>query len=270
MKRILAGLGMVGVLLCTQARAISEYVPIQEKAQGHSLGGATLINDSLYSNPAGSGFTNIYSIEGTYGVNQSMAVSVVDTRTSSIGGGLGYFRTNLPYSDTQMQGVRVGLSTRASGSLALGASGKFVWGPGVDGESSRQNDVDLGALYNLGTVQLGYTVRNTFGGNVNFEQQREWIAGARFNYEDVVFFSASAIAPFSNFNPYQYGIGMEYVSPFYFALKGGYRFQPANGFSAWSLGGSMLAPKISFHYAIEFLPAGDRGTEHTLSAALNL
>jgi hypothetical protein len=68
--------------------ANSEYIPIQERSQGQSLTGSSLLNDSIFSNPASSSFTYVYSMEANYALPRSFAASILDTKTSFMGGGL--------------------------------------------------------------------------------------------------------------------------------------------------------------------------------------
>lgn len=248
--------------------ASSEYVPIQEKAQGQSLGGASLNNDSLYSNPAGSVFSQVYSLEGTYELPKTFAVSVLDTKTSELGGGLGYFRIKADDSDLTLQGAKLALSGRVSSQVGLGLAGKMLWGPDLTTkEGSKMTDVDLGVLTQFDFLQVGLTLRNAFGGNQNMGFSREWVAGARASYQQTMFFSVSTVALASNVKPYQYGLGVEYVSPYYFSLKGGFRALTDTGENFWSAGVSLLAPKIAVHYAVEFATA-TKPMEHTIAVAL--
>ncbi|NDG27879.1 MAG: DUF115 domain-containing protein, partial [Proteobacteria bacterium] len=57
----------------------SDFVPLRERAQGHSLTGAIQTNDSIYSNPAAGIFATTYSVEGTFAFPKSFSIcSVAD------------------------------------------------------------------------------------------------------------------------------------------------------------------------------------------------
>ncbi|MBI4404147.1 MAG: hypothetical protein HY537_08300 [Deltaproteobacteria bacterium] len=247
--------------------ALPEFIALQERAQGQSLTGSHQLNDSLYSNPAASAFTAIYSLEGIYMLPKTFAVSVLDTKTGAIGGGLGYFRI-LNNEQEPLQGAKLALCGRLSSYMAIGIGAKLLWGPGVGGEHRNLKDLDAGLLANLGAFQLGLTTRNLFGGDLLLEQEREWAFGGRFGYNQMLFLSASAISRWTQFKPYQYGIGAEYVTPYYIAVKGGFRIQPDAHRSFWSLGASLSAQKVALHYVFEIPNQEGENKEHTLGLTL--
>lgn len=247
------------------AHALSEYIPIQERAQGQALAGAQQLNDSLYSNPAASSFAEVYSVEATYTSTKAFEASVLDTRTSGIGGAFGYFRMKTNEEAEALQGLRLALSTRISEGVSIGVSGKSIWGMGQNGVRSSYKDLDSGMLFSMQPVLLGFTVKNLFGGDEGFEQNREWTVGAQVNYQKSLFLSAAAVSKFREFKPFQYSVGAEYVSGYYFGLKGGFRFQPENNTQWWSAGASILSPRLSLHYAVEFPNQEGQSMEHTLS-----
>jgi hypothetical protein len=247
----------------------SDFVPLRERAQGHSLTGAIQTNDSVYSNPAGSTFGTTYSVDGTFAFPKSFSTSIVDTRTSSVGGGIGYFREQNPASSLSMQGLRLSLGSKVTENLGLAVAGKAIWG-GTNPNSSFK-DVDAGALWNLGTLTAGVVLRNFFGGREEFSQKRELSVGARMGYSDTVYFSASAHSQLDRFAPYEYGFGAEYISPWYFSLMGGYRFQrqpSGKNPSYWSTGLSFLSPRLSVHYAVEFPQQPNEESSHLLGATM--
>ncbi len=242
----------------------TEFVPLQQRAQGQSLTGASLLNDSLFSNPASSAFTQVYSVDGTFLSTRNFAVSVLDTKTSAIGGALGYARTIRPGFEAPLQSARLGLSGRLSENFGVGVLGKTVWGPGLDGTNGRLLDADIGALANFNVLQLGLTVTNLFGGNVGMGAERVYSFGARLNWEETLYLSASVLGRFSDFSPVQFGVGAEYVSPYYFSIKGGYRNRTLEARGFWSAGLSILSPKVSIHYAVEIPDFAGQGPEHSV------
>jgi hypothetical protein len=262
-------ISIVGWLFLQQnAMAAPEFMGLQEMAQGQSLTGANTLNDSLYVNPAGSAFTKTYSVEGDYfPALNGFGVSVVDTKTSTAAGALGYFRESFNGSADQfVQGIKVATAERLSNEWAFGIAAKAMWGPNIDGNSASLKDGDLGVLYNAKTLQLGFTVRNVLGGDALLNQQREWSIGGRINWEEALFFSISTVSTWSKFAPYQVGIGAEYVSPYYFSLKGGYRILTDGGLSYYSAGASLITPKFCLHYAAEIPAQGSQNTLQSLGA----
>lgn len=259
---------LIGILgICTSAFGWDgNIIPIQGRAQGRSLTGSSTLNDSLYTNPAGSAFVQAYSIEGTLFGQNGFSVSVLDTKTSVLGGALGYFRVG---SDAgSVEGLKGSLFGRFSENVGLGIAPKTVWSSGLIQE--RLTDFDVGLLLRFGFLQLGATAQNLLGGNTKMGAQREFAYGARVGWEDTLFLSGSAQTEWGKWEPYQYGIGAEYVSPYYFSLKAGLRVVPeATAVSTfWSAGASFLAPKISVHYAVEFPQVAGAALQHTLGASL--
>ena len=277
MRRTGKALTVVGVVFAWSAVAAPvatppDFVPIQEKAQGRSLVGSNILNDSLYSNPAGSVFTQAYAVEASMQMGGTFAASIVDTKTSAVGGSIGVFRTPVGGGiDDYSQGIRLGVMHRLSDALGVGVTGKMLWGPRqADGQRTSRFDGDLGFLANFERVQFGGMFRNVLGGDGRLAQDREVGLGGRINYDNTVFFSAATYMRTSDWNPYQIGFGAEYISPYYFSVKGGYYFRPRENFSAWSAGASILSPKFSLHYAVEFPNVVGRSPEHSLAIAVLL
>jgi len=268
-------LALVLAALVQNVYATQEFVPMESFAEGQSLSGANVLNDSLYVNPAGSAFTNVYSVEGAYGLGGSFGASVLDTKTGAFGGALGYFRRPVENPQTSknfsqfLQGVNLALSSQVIQGLAIGIAGKSVWGPTLSGDSGRFNDVDLGLLGNLGILQLGLAVHNAFGGNDAMDLGREVTAGGRIAYKDLLFLSLSANSRWSQIAPYQYGIGAEYVSPYHFALQGGYRLRPTEQTSYWTAGFSINSPFVSLLYAAQ-IPNQKYGLDNTVEHLLGV
>ncbi|MBY0370540.1 hypothetical protein K2X33_07635 [bacterium] len=252
-------------MLGTSAFAGStDFVPLQQRAQGQSLTGASLMNDSLFSNPAASAFTNVYALDGTFLSPKQFSVSVLDTKTSSMGGALGYYRVERPGSGAPVQGARLGMAGRLSENFGIGALGKVVWGPDTTGANNRYYDMDIGMTGQFDFLTFGASVANVLGGNGAMGEAREYALGARVNWEQTVFFSAAMNGDFNSLRPTQFGLGAEYVSPYYFAIKGGFRYQPVTRLSYWSTGVSILSPKLSLHYALEIPNGTSASLEHSV------
>ena len=250
------------LVLASTALAVPEYVPIQERAQGQSLTGANLLNDSLYSNPASSTFTQVYAVDANMQSTRNFAASILDTKTSSIGGALGYFRReSVPGSDKLIQGVRLGLASRVEDWIGVGFTGKMLWGYDPLGREAKLTDMDLGILANWNVLQTGVVLRNAFGGNREMDNLREVGVGVRVNYQNALFLSSSAFSR-QGLKPHQIGFGAEYVSPYYFAVKGGYYFRPNTPVSSWTGGLSFVSPRMSLHYAAELPNDAGRSVEH--------
>ncbi len=241
--------------------AAYDFTPIQEKSQAHSLTGAIILNDSLFSNPAGSSFTSSYSIDLSYLPSGSYSVSILDTQSSFLGGALGYYQ--IPTTHDVLRGVKLSLMTRISNVLGIGIAGKSIWTKELN-----MKDVDSGVLINLDFLSFGIVGRNLFGGNDTLNYKRELSYGFRIGYKKHLFLSASLQSLWDSFKPYEYGVGAEYISPYYFSIKGGYRTLPDKKASYWSGGISFLAPKIAFHYAIEQCQETKK-IEHMVGAVLS-
>jgi len=261
---------VVSLFLSSLGWTYSDFVPLKERAQGHSLAGALQGNESVYSNPAGTLFSETYTVDGTFAFPKSFSASIVDTRTNSIGGGIGYFKEQGLEPTSLSQGIRLTGGSRISQNWAMGIAGKAIWGK-REGQEISYKDADAGLLWNGEIVTAGLVLRNVFGGKSSFGQEREISAGARVGYSQTFYLSGSAHSKFEKIVPYEYGFGVEYISPWHFSLMGGYRFQvgtKAENPSYWSTGISFLSPRLSLHYAVEFPQLSDEETAHLLGLSM--
>jgi len=260
----------LGIFCSTYVFALPAYIPLQERAQGHSLGGANVLNDSIFSNPAGSVFSQAYSVDGSYSTaDRTLSASVLDSRTSSFTGGIGYYRAQTDIAEQPRQGLHLLLGTRVQDVVALGATGKMMWAPDANGNSIRMMDADIGTLTSFGFWEAGAVWRNVGGGNEALGQTRELAVGGRVGYNKQLFFSSTSYLSWGDFTPYQYGFGVEYITTYYISLKGGYRFQPAaNAPSFWTGGLSFNSPKLSVHYAVEFPQLSGQSNTHSVGATM--
>jgi len=264
------------VQVAHSAFGFSDFVPLRERAQAHSLTGALQSNESIYSNPAASAFTQEYTLEGTFAFPKSFSASILDTRTNQIGGGLAYFKEQDSSSESYRHGVRLSLSTRVSESVAVAIAGKAIWEKSGN-DSANFKDLDAGVIWNAGFASAGLVLRNFSGGDEQSGREREVSLGGRIGYSQTMFLSAAAhsklaqLSSLSGLAPYEYGIGVEYVSPWYFSLMGGYRFKTDSSSldpSCWSMGVSFLSPKLSLHYALELPEALDSESNHLLGLSM--
>lgn len=256
---------LLWILVTPAVFCAPEFVPTQERAQGHSLTGSVQFNDSLYSNPAASAFVQVYSIEGSL-AQGALAASVVDTKTSYVGGALGYLRLQETPSRDKLESLRLGFCRKITDVFAVGVLGKTIWNA-----SQRLNDIDAGLLAKFSVLEVGVVARNTLGGKIEFmvDQQREYSAGGRLNFKDTLYFSASTTSTHQQLlAPYEYGVGAEFISPYFFSIKGGYRWERISGESHWSAGLSLLSPRFIAHYAVEFANDASKDSEHQVAVSL--
>lgn len=256
--------------MCLPSWGYLDFVPLKEKAQAHSLTGAIQGNESVYSNPAASAFSDSYTLEGTFAFPKSFSASILDTRTSSIGGGIGYFREQDSLTQDSSHGVRLTLSSKASEKVAIAVAGKAIWSKEGAKESSFK-DVDAGVLWNLGFATAGVVMRNMTGGSEEPNKDREVSIGGRIGYSTAIYLSGSAHSKLNRLSPYEYGFGVEYISPWHFSLMGGYRFQrntDSKNPSYWSTGISFLSPRLSLHYGVEFPQQLQENTSHLLGMTM--
>ena len=261
---------LLGVLILAQtAQAGStEFVPLQERAQGRSLAGSTLLNDSLFANPAAAALTQVYAIDATALSTKDFAISILDTKTSSLGGGIAYYRMSRAGTDKAIQGAKLGVTSRLGQNFGVGLVGKMLWGPDLDGTNTRNTDLDFGVTSQFDFLQFGLSIHNLLGGHLPMGEVREYSLGGRIGWEQTLFFSAAVSGTVSGLDPQELGFGAEYVSPYQFALKGGFRTRPAESASYWSTGVSILSPKLSLHYALEIPNQGTGGLEHTFGTTV--
>lgn len=243
----------------------TSVVPIHELALGQSMVGGHLLNDSIFTNPASAVFTNVYSVDGTYYGGGGFSTSVLDTKTSTIGGGAGFYRLNGNTPGKYNQGFRLAMMGKITPNIGWGLAGKILWGENTAGLEKNLKDVDLGVLFDYSFVQFGATVRNVFGGDPNYlGQDRAFGLGARINYDQVLFLSVASFSRFETAVPYQLSVGAEYVSPYYFSLRSGFRALLDEQRSFWSAGLGVASGKFGIHYALE-MPNQPGDTQHLLN-----
>jgi len=250
------------------AAGSNRYVPLQEQAQGQSLTGANLLNDSLFSNPASSAFTNVYTVDATFTGPKNFSASILDTRTSPISGAMGYSRQPTLFENQLVQSAQGAMSTKVLPYLAFGLGGHILWAPDALGKPGRHTDLDFGALLNFDAIQIGMSVRSLMGGDTGLGDPRQTSIGARINYQQTMFFSATVQSEHNSMKPDQYGFGAEYISPYRFSLKGGYRIRPSENRSYWSAGFGILSPKVALNYAVVFPRINDEAVQHLVGATV--
>ncbi len=268
MKRVvILFAALIGILPVYGAH---EFVPIQERAHGQSLAGTSQLNDSLYTNPAASAFTQVYVVDGAYGLPKNFAASILDTKSGGVGAAFGYFRRIDEGQTDPVQGAKLAVMGRMTDHIGVGFAGKALWGPALNGSKTNFKDIDGGLLLDLTPVQLGLTMRNLFGGNEAMDQKPEWAFGASFNVQNMLILSAATLGETKGVKPYQYGFGIEYISQYYFSVKGGFRTQPDRNQQFWSGGVSFIAPRLSVHYSVEFPTAAGKKAEHLIGTTVQL
>lgn len=268
LRFVFLAVGLAISLVQTNASAGQRYIPLQERAQGQSLTGAQLLNDSMFSNPASASLSEVYAVDGSAQSLNSFSISVLDTRTSAIGGALGYFRMPSVNSDKPDQGGVLGLSGRLANWLGVGVAGRMLWMQTPAGGTEQITDFNVGLLANLGVLEIGATVQNVGGGRPELGVDRFSQVGARVNYERTLFLSGSVESVSNGVDPAVIGVGAEYVSPYHFSLKGGYRHGLTDAVRQWSAGVSILSPKLSLHYAVLFPYTLRETAEHSIGATV--
>jgi hypothetical protein len=171
-----------------------------------------------------------------------------------IGGALAYFRLPREGTDKPIHGAKASLTAKISEHIGVGISGKGIWGPNLSGELGQMYDGDTGIIALWEPLQLGLMAKNVLGGNPAMGEGREFSLGGRIHYQGILFLNVSATSESQRIEPVQYAVGVEYLSPYLFSLKGGYRFRPYEGKSYWGCGASINSPRLSIHYAVE-IPA---------------
>ena len=68
--------------------------------------------------------------------------------------------------------------------------------------------------------------------------------------------------------PLQYGFGAEYLSPYMFAIKGGFRTRPVDQKSYWGAGFSVVSQRVSLHYGMEIENRGGSSIEHSVGTTV--
>ena len=161
---IVPALAAAGVLTAPSiASARGEILLSRPMAMGGAYTAAGAGNGAIYSNPAGIARYRVYSVEASYlrlDEDNTLHLSVVDTKTQPIGVGIGYALTP---GDTDTHDGRLSLAYPAvPNRLFAGIGLHYVFGDAPDGEGNAQAfAIDTGATIHLGAgVLVGGMIRN--------------------------------------------------------------------------------------------------------------
>lgn len=155
-----------------QAQLQNELTGPRSAAMGGAHRGLGTSNDALYLNPAGMSLAKRYNVSGVVSFVPDLwryNVSIVDSKTGPMAGGVGYtFDTD---DDTSLHRMYVGASYPLSESMFLGITNRYLVGSFKD-VFGRKRDVstytaDVGLMLKLGeSVSVGASYNNLLRGKV--------------------------------------------------------------------------------------------------------
>ena len=255
-------------------------------ARGSSTTASHLVHDSIFQNPAAAVIDKTYIVTlGYTPVGDQLSASIVDTRSSNIGGGLAYVRRDL--RDIQSSPLALGNYRRtedraalsffgmASDELALGVLGKYTYQKSYDGlsENGKNWNGDIGAKYFFSnSFQIGLAAQNllkddkgmnlrAFSAGIETLPLRSVNVSAR-----VIHFPklpASSEFRYSNTEKTTgFSVGAEWAAYRGLSLRAGYKEQPAWNEKLASAGAGYTDKEWGVDYAFQISTLGDKSNSH--------
>ncbi|MBP7844489.1 MAG: hypothetical protein KA116_06710 [Proteobacteria bacterium] len=247
--------------------------------------------DNLILNPAAAAIPKQYNVGvGYLSTGKTMLASIVDTKSSQLGGGVYYLRRDSKKSaiqdeaagDFQRVESRVGLSlfAKVSEEVSFGGGAKYVNINTYQNPSLQNATVwngDLGFYYQAApSTRLGIGVTN-FLDDENDYLPTSVQLGADYLLNESIIFSAllmryEKLDSASKFRRpsdslFVYAIGAEYLYKS-LSLKAGYRENSPWSQKLLSAGMGYSADKFSADYAATFVTQGSGETKHDFSLGL--
>jgi hypothetical protein len=247
---------------------VNAGIPDLIGARGLALGayrGVLTGNDGLYTNAASLAAQKRYSIEGQYlidradGANalEAFSVSVVDSTSSAVTGGVAYTRVfSGPWVGNL---IDVPIAFPASNSLFLGVNGKYTSIGGPAGDSMRTLNFDAGAYLKASSlIGLGVAGYNLVNAGHLMEAPRG--IGAGLSVGDAVHYLVAfdwrgdfdRQSQFTNL----YALGGEYLLAGSYPLRASFVKDDTRNANFWSVGAGLVvsggfAVDLSYRQRIE-------------------
>lgn len=245
MRFLVVSLVLSSLLVTREARAQVTEMPAYVRSM--SMGGAQRAvgtnNETLIWNPAGMALRKRYDIDAQYmhgkrDATNSYNISIVDSTTGPVAGGVNYTYTNAGPRDAGLHRLQMGFAIQLSESLAVGISGKHYFGHYTLSGASEETKPklwsgDVGVLARISEhLQVGVSARNLIRDERSELTRRDIGGGVAFVDES---FTLTAEADWDLEDKKRstaWRGGAEYLAGGSFPLRLGYANQPfvdANG-----------------------------------------
>lgn len=223
------------------AQVLEEPAYARTLAMGGAQRALGTSNETLYFNPAGMALRKRYEAEGQYlhGDGGSEAtnganVSIVDSNTGPVAGGLAYTYVGGGPQDASLHRVQLGFAVPISESLAIGISGRHIFGHFTSAGAGRTSPSlwsgDLGLLARVSDhFQVGVSSRNLLRDERTELTRRDVGAGLAYIDEGLALTAETDWDLEDKSRATAYRIGGEYVAGGSFPLRLGYAHQPFPG-----------------------------------------
>lgn len=248
----------------------------QARARGGATAASILTHDALFQNPAAGAFQNKYSVNFAYmGTGDAITASIVDTKSGPLGGGLYYMKREFKNpASSPTEGAyarseeRAGFSFfgKMNPSIGFGTNIKYVyrrsrtagvasgtaWNFDVGGRFILSEDIALGVVgQNLMTDETGLNPKTVLGG-LEFRAAGALMLSAQVGR----IFDDESLGP-------SYGVGAEYLLPYNFIARAGFRDTGAKQ-TFVSAGFGYEAGSFGVNYSIQNALSGPKSQIHAV------
>jgi hypothetical protein len=221
------------------AQVTDEPAYVRTMAMGGAQRAVGSSNETLQWNPAGMAMRKRYEIDAQYlhvkrdAVN-AFDVSIVDSTTGPVAGGVHYTYATSGPRDAGIHRLQVGFGLQVSESLALGISGRHVFGhytlSGAGETEPKLWAGDVGLLARVSDhLQLGASARNVIRDERSELTRRDIGAGIAYVGEAFLVTAEADWDLEDKKRASAYRVGAEYVAGGSFPLRLGYAHQPYTG-----------------------------------------
>ncbi len=244
MRFLVVALVLSSLLAAREARAQVTDTPayVRTMAMGGAQRAVGTNNETLIWNPAGMALRKRYDIDAQYmhakrDATNGYNISVVDSTTGPVAGGVNYTYTNAGPRDAGIHRLQLGFAVQLSESLAVGISGKHFFGHYTLHDAPETKPQlwagDVGVLARISEhLQIGASARNLIRDERSELTRRDIGAGIAFVDESLTVTAEADWDLEDKKRSTAWRGGAEYVAGGSFPLRLGYARQPfvdANG-----------------------------------------
>jgi hypothetical protein len=284
-RPVLLGFAVAAALLASTAARAAAPVPAQIPdlvgARHLALGaylGIVAGNDGIFTNAASLAARRRYAIEGQWfldragGVNslQAYTLSVVDSETTSVTGGVAYTRV---FSGPWLGNMYyVPVAFAASSSLFLGLTGKYLSLNDGPGDQIRAANADLSAFWRASRlVSVGLAGYNLIPAGHTQEMPRAVAAGVGIGDESRWHLAADWRGDLDRRDTLTslFAAGAEYLVGDLVPARASFVYDETRNASFWSIGAGIVTSG-GFAFDVSFRQRIEKPAEYTMAAAIKL
>ena len=255
-------------------------------SRGAATTGSHLVHDSIFQNPAAAALEKSYTVTVGYSpVGEQLSASIVDTKSSGMGGAISYVRrdvrelgnTPLDLGNYKRTEDRAGLSFfgMVDKEIALGVIAKYAYQRSFDtlSETGKNWNGDIGAKYIFSReFQIGAVAQNLLKDDTGMNIKAYSVGietlplrSVNLSARVIHYPKPGAGATYRVANETKltgYSVGAEFAFYRGAALRGGYKDQPTWNEKIASAGLGYNGKEWGADYSFQISTLGDKNTAH--------